>query len=135
MQKKKNDLEGYEAWEAQVDNLRFRKGFWSQRAACNGLATEKLFPNSDVKQRVIANEVCRGCPVQMECLNFALVTKEEFGVWGGATEIQRSNMLSKLREHHRSIYRDWSEEIVNEIHDLVKAYVEKYNAEPILFAV
>jgi len=33
--------------------------------------------------------VCAGCPVRTECLAFAMVTNEKFGIWGGLSERQR----------------------------------------------
>lgn len=32
------------------------------------------------------------CPLRDQCLKFALVNNEAFGIWGGATESQRTHM-------------------------------------------
>lgn len=125
----KSKKEPFQDWEQHVDLLRFRKSFWSQRAACSTMPTERLFPHSEAKQKVAASEICTGCPVQIECLNFALVTREDFGVWGGTTETQRSNMLSKLRDQYKNIFRDWSPKLAKEVLALVKDYVANYNTE------
>ena len=31
-----------------------------------------------------AKEVCRGCVVRLDCLEYALVNGEKFGIWGGS---------------------------------------------------
>jgi hypothetical protein len=36
-----------------------------------------------------ARRLCRACPVRLECALEALVNDEEFGTWGGITEIER----------------------------------------------
>lgn len=36
-----------------------------------------------------ALEVCNVCPVQMECLNYALNHNLNHGIWGGASERER----------------------------------------------
>lgn len=40
-----------------------------------------------------ARTICDGCEVQVECLEFALDTKQAHGIWGGATERERRNLL------------------------------------------
>ncbi|MBA3653812.1 MAG: WhiB family transcriptional regulator [Actinobacteria bacterium] len=39
-----------------------------------------------------AKAVCRGCDVQSECLEFALATNQEAGVWGGTSEDERRRL-------------------------------------------
>jgi WhiB family transcriptional regulator, redox-sensing transcriptional regulator len=36
-----------------------------------------------------AKRICRACPVQDACLEYALVHDERFGVWGGTSPIER----------------------------------------------
>ncbi|MFF1284343.1 WhiB family transcriptional regulator [Streptomyces sp. NPDC058299] len=36
-----------------------------------------------------AKLVCRRCPVRDDCLQFALATGQDSGVWGGLTEDER----------------------------------------------
>ena len=69
---------------------------WRRNAACNGCDVELFFPVGStgpaIAQIAAAKEVCGQCPVQAECLDFALVTNQESGVWGGATEEERRRL-------------------------------------------
>jgi WhiB family redox-sensing transcriptional regulator len=40
----------------------------------------------------MAKLLCRGCPVQMTCLNYALDTAQDSGIWGGLTETERRRL-------------------------------------------
>lgn len=45
-----------------------------------------------------AKRVCQRCPVQIDCLEYALAAYEHEGVWGGLNEDQRS----RLRKHRKA---------------------------------
>ena len=38
----------------------------------------------------IAKSICRECPLQIMCLDYAVTAKEEFGIWGGTTAHERN---------------------------------------------
>ena len=38
----------------------------------------------------VNGEVEDECPIRAECLNFALATKQRFGIWGGMSERERT---------------------------------------------
>jgi WhiB family redox-sensing transcriptional regulator len=40
----------------------------------------------------LAKKVCAGCDVKMECLDYALEKREEYGLWGGLTPRERGVM-------------------------------------------
>ena len=42
-----------------------------------------------------AKEVCQRCPVMDLCREFALQTREPFGVWGGLAEAERRIILER----------------------------------------
>ena len=69
---------------------------WRRHAACNGCDVELFFPVGStgpaIDQIAAAKEVCDHCAVRPECLDFALVTNQESGVWGGATEEERRRL-------------------------------------------
>ena len=68
------------------------KDGWMQRAACRGLDVE-LFYSPDVETAREAVRVCRACPVRRECLETAILSEEQFGVWGGTLERPRRRLL------------------------------------------
>ncbi len=73
---------------------------WREDAACRGMATDIFFPDSD-QDAGPAKEICASCPVQEECLEYALMTRQNDGVWGGLTETERRRLRRRLREQAR----------------------------------
>lgn len=61
---------------------------WQRHANCLGLDASLFFPERGASTRE-AKEVCRGCTVREHCLEYALVTGEKFGIWGGMSERER----------------------------------------------
>jgi len=64
---------------------------WQIRANCLGLDPELFYPERGLPTRE-AKEVCRGCVVQQDCLDFAIANGERFGVWGGMSERERRSV-------------------------------------------
>lgn len=65
--------------------------FWQQQAECRD-NPDLQFPGKDEYAIEAAKKVCRRCPVQMQCLQWALEKGEEFGVWGATSERERRRM-------------------------------------------
>jgi WhiB family redox-sensing transcriptional regulator len=65
---------------------------WRARALCAQADPEAWFPEKGGSVRQ-ATAICRRCPVQAECLDYALAHVERFGVWGGLTWEQRRELL------------------------------------------
>jgi WhiB family redox-sensing transcriptional regulator len=61
---------------------------WQRRANCMGVDPELFFPERGASTRE-AKEVCRGCVVREDCLEFAIANSEKFGIWGGMSERER----------------------------------------------
>ena len=61
---------------------------WQLRANCMGVDPELFFPERGSSTRE-AKEVCRGCVVAQDCLEFAIANGEKFGIWGGMSERER----------------------------------------------
>lgn len=64
-------------------------GPWVQHAACLGMDTDEFYGDRIAIKR--AKAVCDGCPVRQACLDYAVVSNVEYGVWGGksAAELRR----------------------------------------------
>lgn len=69
---------------------------WRHRAACRSEDPELFFPvgttGPAVRQTRDAKAVCHRCPVVSDCLNWALVTGQDTGVWGGLDEDERRKL-------------------------------------------
>jgi WhiB family redox-sensing transcriptional regulator len=65
---------------------------WQERAACRGMGTERFFPASG-GVTLEARDVCAGCKVKSECLDYACNIDELLhGVWAGTSERQRRKL-------------------------------------------
>lgn len=66
---------------------------WRSRSLCRDSNPDLFFPvgatGTALEQIEAAKEICGACPVTRECLEFALETNQEAGVWGGTTEEER----------------------------------------------
>ena len=69
---------------------------WRKDAACRDTSPDLFFPVGTTGQALIqiaqAQAVCAKCPVQTECLQFALATNQDSGIWGGTTEEERRKL-------------------------------------------
>jgi WhiB family redox-sensing transcriptional regulator len=74
-----------------------RPAAWWDAARCRGTDAALFFPPEEDGEDVRdATAICSGCPVARECLEWALDTDEQFGVWGGTTPRERRR-LKRLR--------------------------------------
>ena len=78
---------------------------WHLQAACQSEDPDLWYPAPDARyEAVIAKRICRECPVQPDCLDWALRTSEPYGIWGGldANERRRLQGLpTRTRTHVR----------------------------------
>src|SRR5436309_1833767 len=61
---------------------------WQDQANCLGVDPDLFFPERGASTKE-AKEVCRGCVVRGDCLEYALANGEKFGIWGGMSERER----------------------------------------------
>lgn len=67
---------------------------WESRAVCRDHDPDMWFPaKSDRLTRQRAQQICRSCPVVIECARHALETGVPEGIWGGLTAKERSRIL------------------------------------------
>jgi WhiB family transcriptional regulator, redox-sensing transcriptional regulator len=71
-------------------------GLWSDRAICVGEDPNLFFPSYG-DPGIGARRVCAGCPVRLDCIEYA-VDADEFGIWGGLDQEQRRNLLHERPE-------------------------------------
>jgi WhiB family redox-sensing transcriptional regulator len=79
---------------------------WRDLAACRDSEPSLFFPIGStgpaVDQIAAAKIICTACAVQDDCLQYALESNQESGVWGGYAEDERRRLRKRwLAERRR----------------------------------
>lgn len=81
------------SWDRTID---WDDNAWRALASCRDSAPDLFFPigatGLALDQIEAAKTICAHCPVEPECLEFALETNQEAGVWGGTSEDERRHL-------------------------------------------
>ncbi|GAA2604304.1 WhiB family transcriptional regulator [Streptomyces tubercidicus] len=76
---------------------------WRHDAVCREADPELFFPVGNTGPALLqieeAKAVCRRCPVMGQCLQWALETRQDTGVWGGMSEDERRAMRRRAARH------------------------------------
>ena len=74
-------------------SLTIERDDWREHSACRDTDPDLFFPvgttGPAIEQIENAKAVCRMCDVQKTCLEYALVTNQDSGIWGGTSEEER----------------------------------------------
>jgi len=98
---------------------------WNRKAACRLADPELFFPERGGNAEVAAaKKWCRQCPVQADCLQYALANREQHGVWGGCTERERNKLLAG-RPKTQTIHADRT---AQQYYALLDKGVDKFKA-------
>ena len=77
-----------------------RQRDWRELALCKDTSPELFFPIGNTGSALdaisLAKNVCSRCPSQIECLEYALDSNQDNGVWGGRSEEER-RLIRKQR--------------------------------------
>lgn len=69
---------------------------WRDEALCRDTDPDLFFPVGTTGQAHVqierAKRVCGECPVRTDCLDFALATNQDAGIWGGTSEDERRQL-------------------------------------------
>jgi len=78
---------------------------WRRQASCRTLDPALFFPagasGTEAQDAASAKAICATCPVAAPCLEFALTTNQEYGVWGGLDEEERREIRRSWRRRRR----------------------------------
>lgn len=79
---------------------------WRSAARCAAYDSSLFFPvgvtgDAEIQIRN-AKAVCGVCPVEDQCLEFAVRTNQEYGIWGGKDEDER-RAIRRIRRHQRRL--------------------------------
>jgi WhiB family redox-sensing transcriptional regulator len=75
---------------------------WQDHGTCSEVDDTLFFhpPNERGLARIrrdrAAKAVCARCPVRIECADYAIRSREPYGVWGGLTEEDRERIYSRI---------------------------------------
>ncbi len=82
--------------DSEEETVSLAIGDWQMRGLCRGNHSHLFFPPStfekkDERERreSRAKAICDVCPVQGDCVEYAVGIREPYGIWGGTTEIDR----------------------------------------------
>lgn len=71
-------------------------GSWFSQAKCEGMDPETfMVSEKETKKERAAKKICKGCPVRMNCLEFALET-DSVGILAGTTYTERQLMVTMM---------------------------------------
>lgn len=71
---------------------------WRTDAACRD-DPDRMFPDPGSPIRIAdAKAVCTGCPVRLQCQQWALDSGERHGVWGGLSEDERADLVGRHQQ-------------------------------------
>ena len=77
---------------------------WMVHAACTGADPDLFFGEAGSPSKE-AKEVCRGCEVRIDCLEYALQNGEKFGIWGGMSERERRRIRRQRALDRQAVVR------------------------------
>jgi WhiB family redox-sensing transcriptional regulator len=69
---------------------------WREHSLCRDTSPELFFPigttGMALEQIAAAKAICAQCAAAPQCLEFALMTNQDSGIWGGLTEDERRQL-------------------------------------------
>lgn len=80
---------------------------WRRDALCRDTDPELFFPVGTTGYALVqieqAKSVCGECPVQTDCLDYALETNQDSGIWGGTSEEERRVLRRRFVADRRAV--------------------------------
>lgn len=90
---------------------------------------ERNDPTSAERQ-IHARRICRtSCPVQRDCLLWALAHEEPYGIWGGTSAVQRRRMMRAYRRG-QSVHDPLTGDRLNDEIDIERNAIAAERGEP-----
>lgn len=79
---------------------------WRHRAACRDFDDPDIFfpvgnTGPALDQIEAAKQICRPCAVRRQCLDWAIHTNQDIGVWGGLSEDERKLKRKQILHERR----------------------------------
>ncbi len=78
---------------------------WRRVSACRDTDPDLFFPvgttGPAIEQIESAKAVCQVCEAQAPCLEYALATNQDSGIWGGTSEEERRKLRKQYTARQR----------------------------------
>ncbi|MGC0366936.1 WhiB family redox-sensing transcriptional regulator [Rhodococcus sp. 27YEA15] len=92
-----------------LEHTRIDERDWRLQGHCRYLGDVFYAPENEslgvrLRRERTARSICAQCPVNVRCRDHALRNREEHGIWGGLTELERNS----VRRPHRRPSRMWT---------------------------
>lgn len=91
---------------AHLLSLTIASDEWRRNAACRDTDPDLFFPvgttGPAIEQIENAKAVCRECEAQVDCLEYALATNQDSGIWGGTSEDERRQIRKQQAAQRRT---------------------------------
>lgn len=81
-----------------------RELLWMRDGECRNYPPSAFFPSDGVGVDA-ARRICDTCHVKDQCLNYALESRIDHGVWGGCSERERRRILKRRRQEAAALAR------------------------------
>lgn len=115
---------------------------WTELAECQDGGTnfftedlEHLSKEDQALAQIQAQVVCSACPVTLECLDYAIETKQMFGVWGMHSPADRRNLKRQMSRRPTEAERYVAESFVKIITKVESALDVQTSKRPTLASV
>jgi WhiB family redox-sensing transcriptional regulator len=75
---------------------------WQEHGSCRSADPTLFFHPQNERgsarrsRDLAAKKVCASCPVRIECADYAVRSREPYGVWGGLTEEEREAIYARI---------------------------------------
>jgi WhiB family redox-sensing transcriptional regulator len=80
---------------------------WRRHAICRDTDPDLFFPVGTTGQALVqismAKQVCGECPVAEPCLEYALETNQDAGIWGGLDEEERRDIRRRAARRRLTV--------------------------------
>lgn len=81
------------AHDADVIGLVLDPEPWTREALCAEVDPDLFFPEGKGTDSTNAKKVCASCDVRAQCLEYALRTEQQHGIWGGVAIRERRKLI------------------------------------------
>ena len=77
---------------------------WMKDSLCtdSSIDPEWFFPETELTNTFevkTALNMCKSCPVRINCLEYAIKSKQTFGIWGGMRQRQIKDIIKQMEEN------------------------------------